>query len=56
MASRFWPMLLKEGFSKETDFVEYKISVPDNLDRYFHFAEMIGERYNLKEAKTSPRP
>lgn len=48
-APYYEPMLLKEGFSKETDFVEYKITVPDNLDRYFHFAEMIGERYNLKE-------
>lgn len=48
-APYYEPMLLKEGFTKETDFVEYRITVPDNLERYFHFSEMIGERYNLKE-------
>lgn len=48
-APYYEPMLLKEGFEKETDFVEYRITVPDNIDRYIHFAGMIGERYNLKE-------
>ena len=43
------PMILKEGYQKETDFVEYRITVPDNIDRYTRFADMVGQRYNLRE-------
>lgn len=48
-APYYEPMILKEGFAKETDFVEYRITVPDDLERYFHFADLIGERYDLRE-------
>ena len=43
------PMILKEGFVKETDFVEYRITVPDNIDRYVRFAEMVAQRNELHE-------
>ena len=47
------PMILKEGYVKSTDFVEYRITVPDNIDRYIRLAKVVGERYGLKEAKYS---
>ncbi len=43
------PMILKEGYSKSTDFVEYRISVPDNIERYIRFADLVGERFNLRQ-------
>lgn len=43
------PMILKEGYSKSTDFVEYRISVPDNIERYIKFADLVGERFNLRQ-------
>ncbi len=42
-------MILKEGYTKSTDFVEYRILVPDNIDRFIRFADMVGERYDLRE-------
>lgn len=49
------PLILKEGYAKETDFVEYRITVPDNIDRYVRFAEMVADRYNLKQAEFSSK-
>lgn len=46
-------LVLAEGYTKSTDFVEYRISVPENIDRYIRFADMVGERYGLHEAKIS---
>ena len=43
------PMILKEGYVKSTDFVEYRISVPDNIDRYIRLGAMVGERYGLRQ-------
>ena len=43
------PMILKEGYSKSTDFVEYRISVPDNIERYIRFADLVGERFNIRQ-------
>ncbi|MBR5176364.1 MAG: N-acetyltransferase [Bacteroidales bacterium] len=47
------PMILKEGYVKSTDFVEYRITVPDDISRYIRLSKVIGERYGLKEAKYS---
>lgn len=46
-------MILKEGYGKSTDFVEYRITVPDDISRYIRLAKVVGERYGLKEAKYS---
>lgn len=43
------PMILKEGYVKSTDFVEYRITVPDNIDRYIRLGAMVGERYGLRQ-------
>ncbi len=44
-------MILEEGFAKETDFVEYLITVPDNLDRYTRFSNLVAERNGLHEGQ-----
>ena len=44
-------LVTAEGYSKSTDFVEYRITVPDNIDRYIHFAKLVGERYNLRQGQ-----
>ena len=33
-APYYEPMILANGYTKSTDFVEYRISVPDNIERY----------------------
>lgn len=45
------PLLLKEGYSKVTDFVEFRIKVPEEIDRYVRFGEVVSERYNLRQAE-----
>ena len=47
------PLILNEGYKKETDFVEYRITVPDNIDRYVKFADLVAERHQLREAEYS---
>ncbi len=49
------PLILRQGYVKETDFVEYRITVPDNLDRYHRFARLVAERYDLHEANCSSK-
>lgn len=44
-------MILEEGFAKETDFVEYLITVPDNLDRFTRFSNLVAERNGLHEGQ-----
>ncbi len=48
-------LILNEGYRKQTDFVEYKITVPNNFDRYKHFAGIIAQRQNLHEVKVSSK-
>lgn len=48
-------LILENGFEKETDFVEYRIMVPEEINRFNHFADVIGERLNLHEAKVSDK-
>ena len=48
-APYYEPMVLKEGYSRVTDFVEYRITVPDDIDRYIRFGALVGERFDLRE-------
>ena len=50
-APYYEPRILAEGYAKVTDFVEYRITVPDDIDRYVRLGKMIGERYDLHEAE-----
>ncbi|MBR4756644.1 MAG: N-acetyltransferase [Bacteroidales bacterium] len=45
------PLILRQGYTKETDFVEFRITVPDNIDRYVRFADMVAQRYDLHEGE-----
>ena len=48
-------LLLAEGFEKETDFVEYRITVPEDITRYLEFSKVIADRLNLHEAQVSSK-
>ncbi|MCR5571561.1 MAG: hypothetical protein K6F42_04905, partial [Bacteroidales bacterium] len=48
-APYYEPMVLKEGYCRVTDFVEYRITVPDDIDRYIRFGALVGERFDLRE-------
>ncbi len=43
------PMILHDGYTKSTDFVEYRITVPDNIERYIRLGEVVGQRYGLSQ-------
>lgn len=44
---------LEYGFVKDVDFVEYRITIPDEIpDRYVKASEIVAERYGLKEVCT----
>lgn len=46
----------KHGYVKETGWVEYRITIPDQLpEKHVKFAEIIKERYNLKVRKLTKR-
>ena len=46
----------KHGYVKETGWVEYRITLPDELpEKHVKFAEIIKERYNLKIVKKTKR-
>ena len=44
------PLILAEGYKKETDYVEFRVTVPENIDRYEKLSKLIGERLGLHEA------
>lgn len=44
------PLILAEGYKKETDYVEYRVTVPEDIDRYVKLSKLIGERLGLHEA------
>ena len=54
-APYYEPLILNEGYNKGTDFVEYRITVPDNIDRYIKFADLVAERQQLREADYSSK-
>lgn len=46
----------KHGYVKETGWVEYRITIPEQLpEKHVKFAEIIKERYNLKVRKLTKR-
>lgn len=45
------PRILKEGYTKSTDFVEYLITVPENVDRYIRLGDLVGERYGFRQGE-----
>lgn len=43
--------ILACGYSRDTDYVEYHITVPEVIpERYFKFADIVSEKYELHEA------
>lgn len=48
-APYYEPMILKEGYAKDTDFVEYLVEVPKDLSRFDRFAKIIAERKGVRE-------
>ena len=53
--SRSYPQILEKlGFKKETDWVEYRITFPEELpQKYYQFADLIVKKYNLNVRKVS---
>lgn len=49
-APYYEPLILAEGYKKETDYVEFRVTVPENIDRYEKLGKLIGERLGLHEA------
>lgn len=46
----------KHGYVKETGWVEYRITIPEQLpEKHVKFAEIVKERYNLKLRKLTKR-
>lgn len=46
----------KHGYVKETGWVEYRITIPEELpEKHIKFAEIIKERYNLKVRKLTKK-
>ena len=50
-APYYEPMILKDGYVKSVDFVEFLIKVPQDISRYERFADLVAERYELREAR-----
>ncbi len=45
------PQLLRRGYAKDTDWVEYQILMPDDIETWFsHPAKLIATRYKLHQA------
>ena len=53
----YYPEHLKQlGYVKETGWVEYRITLPEQMpEKHIQFAEIIKERYNLKVLKKTKR-
>ena len=50
------PQLLRKGFKKDTDWVEYRITVPDEIpDTHSRIARLVSERYHLRQADVSSK-
>ncbi|MBQ0024225.1 MAG: hypothetical protein KBT00_00665 [Bacteroidales bacterium] len=50
------PQLLRLGFTKDTDWVEYLIKMPETVpDTITHGAEVVAQRYNLHQADISTK-
>ena len=45
------PQLLRRGYVKDTDWVEFSVKMPDNIDEWFSRpAKLISQRYHLHQA------
>ena len=45
------PQLLRRGYVKDTDWVEYSVTMPDNITEWFgRPAKLIAQRYHLHQA------
>ncbi len=53
----YYPEFLEKfGFTKETDWVEYRITIPETLpERYYKYSELVVNKYKLKVRKVTRR-
>ena len=50
------PQLLRRGYAKDTDWVEYRIKMPDDIEEWFSRpAKLIAARYHLHQADISSK-
>ena len=50
------PQLLRRGYKKDTDWVEYQILMPDDIEEWFNRpAKLIATRYHLHQADISSK-
>jgi len=50
-APYYEPQLLRRGYAKDTDWVEYSITMPDNIEQWFsRTAKLVSTRYHLHQA------
>ena len=50
-APYYEPQLLRKGYVKEIDWVEYRILMPDDIEQWFRRpAQLVAERYKLHQA------
>ena len=53
----YYPEFLEKfGFTKETDWLEYRITLPETLpERYYKYSELVVNKYNLNVRKVNRR-
>ena len=50
------PQLLRRGYGKDTDWVEYSVTMPDNITEWFgRTAKLVATRYKLHQADISTK-
>ncbi len=51
----YYPQILEKlGYTKETDWMEYRITIPDELpERYYIYADLVIEKYRLNVRKVT---
>ena len=50
------PQLLRRGYRKDTDWVEYQLIMPDDIDQWFtRPAKLVAMRYHLRQADISTK-
>lgn len=49
------PLILNRGYKKAEDYVEFIINIPDDVSRYTRIANLISDRYGLREAPVKNR-
>ena len=50
------PQLLRRGYRKDTDWVEYQLIMPDDIDQWFtRPAKLVAVRYHLRQADISTK-